>query len=83
MRCQRALPLCSGHPNGATGRQNFQGYGQTQSDAAGAYRFRTIRPVPYPGRTPHIHFAVSAPGVPRFITQMYVAGSPKMSTTAC
>jgi protocatechuate 3,4-dioxygenase beta subunit len=56
--------------------ENFQGYGQVVTDAAGGYRFRTIRPVPYPGRTPHIHFAVSGAGVPRFTTQMYVAGEP-------
>jgi len=56
--------------------ENFQGYGQTTTDGAGSYHFRTIRPVPYPGRTPHIHFAVSGAGVPRFITQMYVAGEP-------
>ena len=55
---------------------DFQGYGQSLTDAAGGYRFRTIRPVPYPGRTPHIHFAVSGPGLPRFTTQMYVAGEP-------
>jgi protocatechuate 3,4-dioxygenase beta subunit len=55
---------------------NFQGFGQTVTDGDGGYRFLTIRPVPYPGRTPHIHFAVSAPGLPRFVTQMYVAGEP-------
>lgn len=54
--------------------ENFQGYGQTFTDAAGAYRFRTIRPVPYPGRTPHIHFKVTPPGRPTLTTQMYVAG---------
>jgi protocatechuate 3,4-dioxygenase, beta subunit len=54
--------------------ENFQGYGQTATDGTGAYRFVTIRPVSYPGRTPHIHFAVSGPGFPRFITQMYIAG---------
>jgi protocatechuate 3,4-dioxygenase beta subunit len=54
--------------------ENFQGYGQTLTDAAGAYRFRTIRPVPYPGRTPHIHFKVTAPGHHPLTTQMYVAG---------
>jgi protocatechuate 3,4-dioxygenase beta subunit len=54
----------------------FQGYGETASAADGAYRFRTIRPVPYPGRTPHIHFAVTAPGAQRLVTQMYVAGEP-------
>jgi protocatechuate 3,4-dioxygenase, beta subunit len=57
--------------------ENFQGYGQAMTDEGGDYHFRTIRPVPYPGRTPHIHFAVSAPGLPRFITQMYVAGEPQ------
>jgi protocatechuate 3,4-dioxygenase beta subunit len=56
---------------------NFQGYGQTTTDGTGGYRFVTIRPVPYPGRTPHIHFAVSGSGFPRFITQMYVAGEPQ------
>jgi protocatechuate 3,4-dioxygenase, beta subunit len=55
---------------------NFQGYGQMVTDETGGYRFRTIRPVPYPGRTPHIHFAVSGPGLARFTTQMYVAGEP-------
>jgi protocatechuate 3,4-dioxygenase beta subunit len=55
----------------------FQGYGRTEADRAGAYAFRTIRPVPYPGRTPHIHVAVRVPhrGM-RFTTQMYVAGEP-------
>ena len=55
---------------------NFQGYGQTNTDETGGYRFRTIRPVPYPGRTPHIHFTVSATGLARLTTQMYVAGEP-------
>jgi protocatechuate 3,4-dioxygenase beta subunit len=61
---------------GAPLDDNFQGYGQTTTNAEGGYQFRTIRPVPYPGRTPHIHFAVSAPGLPRFTTQMYIAGEP-------
>jgi len=55
---------------------NFQGFGRTVTGAEGGYSFVTIRPVPYPGRTPHIHFAVAAPGLPRFVTQMYVAGEP-------
>ena len=56
--------------------QAFQGYGRTQVDSDGAYRFRTIRPVPYPGRTPHIHFAVHVPGQGRLVTQMYIDGEP-------
>ena len=55
---------------------NFQGFGQTTSDNEGGYRFLTIRPVAYTGRTPHIHFVVAAPGQRRFVTQMYVAGEP-------
>jgi protocatechuate 3,4-dioxygenase beta subunit len=55
---------------------NFQGYGRTQSRHDGAWRFRTIKPVSYPGRTPHIHFIVSVPGYPRLTTQMYVQGEP-------
>jgi len=54
----------------------FQGYGQTASAADGAYRFRTIKPVSYPGRTPHIHFAISGGGF-ELVTQMYVAGDPR------
>jgi protocatechuate 3,4-dioxygenase, beta subunit len=68
------------HPGDTGGRPRdraFQGYGRTVSDADGAYRFRTIKPVPYPGRTPHIHFAVRAPGRRELITQMYVAGEPQ------
>ena len=56
--------------------EDFQGYGTTTTDTEGSYQFVTIKPVPYPGRTPHIHFAVSGDGFERFITQMYVAGEP-------
>lgn len=66
--------------DGDVGRErddNFQGFGQSVTDTAGGYRFLTIRPVAYTGRTPHIHFAVAAPGRRRFITQMYVAGEPQ------
>ena len=52
----------------------FQGYGRTTVDSEGGYAFRTIRPVAYPGHTPHIHFKVHAPGAGRLTTQMYVAG---------
>lgn len=54
----------------------FQGRGRARTSADGAYAFRTIKPVAYPGRTPHIHFAIAAPGRAPLITQMYVAGEP-------
>jgi protocatechuate 3,4-dioxygenase beta subunit len=56
---------------------DFQGFGRTVTDADGAYRFRTVRPVAYPGRAPHIHFALSDPRFATFFTQMYVAGAPE------
>lgn len=66
------------HPRdrGGGADPNFQGYGRMAVDREGAFRFRTIKPVAYPGRTPHIHFAVSGAGIERLTTQMYVAGEP-------
>jgi protocatechuate 3,4-dioxygenase beta subunit len=46
-----------------------------QVNAFGRYRFRTIRPVTYPGRAPHIHVALSGGGSRRLTTQLYVAGA--------
>lgn len=57
--------------------KNFQGYGRFLTDASGAYYFRTIKPVPYPGRTPHIHFAVSRNGKRIYTTQMLINGHPQ------
>jgi protocatechuate 3,4-dioxygenase, beta subunit len=56
---------------------SFQGYGQTVTAADGGYRFRTIKPVAYPGRTPHIHFKISGNGFDSLTTQLYVAGEPR------
>ncbi|TWU05511.1 dioxygenase family protein [Stieleria varia] len=59
---------------------NFQGYGRFLTDSAGRYYFRTIKPVPYPGRTPHIHFAVSQSGKRVLTTQMLIAGEKQNDT---
>jgi protocatechuate 3,4-dioxygenase beta subunit len=56
---------------------NFQGYGTTVNGTDGTYRFRTVRPLAYPGRAPHIHFALTRPDFGTFVTQMYVAGAPE------
>ncbi|HJQ60277.1 MAG TPA: protocatechuate 3,4-dioxygenase [Vineibacter sp.] len=67
------------HPgqSGRAGRDaSFQGFGQMTTAADGGYRFRTIRPVAYVGRTPHIHFRVVTQDGRRLTTQMYVAGEP-------
>ena len=55
---------------------NFQGYGRFETGQDGAYRFRTIKPVPYPGRTPHIHVKLHKGGHELLTTQMYVRGHP-------
>jgi protocatechuate 3,4-dioxygenase beta subunit len=55
---------------------NFQGFGRFLTGSTGEYYFRTIKPVPYPGRTPHIHFAIKRTGQEKFTTQCYVKGHP-------
>src|SRR5688572_17349066 len=53
---------------------NFQGFGRFLTGRKGEYYFRTIKPVPYPARTPHIHFKVKQRGADEFTTQCYVKG---------
>ena len=55
---------------------NFQGFGRFLTGSSGEYYFRTIKPVPYPGRTPHIHFKVKKGSKELFTTQCYVKGEP-------
>ncbi len=66
------------HPRGAGARvdDGFQGFGSSVADAQGVYRFRTIRPVPYPGRTPHIHVKVRHAAIGEVTSQLFVAGDP-------
>lgn len=59
---------------------NFQGFGRFLTDSKGEYYFRTIKPVPYPGRTPHIHVAVNRNGHERFVTQLYIKDHPQNDT---
>jgi len=59
---------------------NFQGFGRFLTATSGQYYFRTIMPVAYPPRTPHIHFAVKLPGRQQFVTQCYVAGEARNKT---
>lgn len=56
---------------------NFQGFGRFLTGSTGEYYFRTIRPVAYPGRAPHIHFAIKIKGQDRFTTQCYIKGHPQ------
>jgi protocatechuate 3,4-dioxygenase beta subunit len=52
----------------------FQGYGKVLTDAQSTYRFRTLKPVAYAGRSPHIHLKVATADGRRLTTQFYLAG---------
>ena len=82
-RCEVEIWQCDAfgsyrHPRSAGARVDagFQGFGSTRSDARGGYRFRTIRPVPYPGRTPHIHVKLRHASFGEVTSQLFVAGEP-------
>ena len=53
---------------------HFQSFGAVMADKQGAYRFRTILPGLYPGRTRHIHFRIVREGRRALVTQMYFPG---------
>ena len=55
---------------------NFQGYGRFLTGSTGEYVFRTIKPVAYPGRTPHIHYKIRQNGKELLTTQCYIKGDP-------
>jgi protocatechuate 3,4-dioxygenase, beta subunit len=56
---------------------NFQGFGRCATGRKGEYYFRTVKPVPYPGRTPHIHVKVKRGGRELITTQLFVNGHPQ------
>jgi len=56
--------------------EGFQGFGAARSSREGRLAFRTIRPVPYPGRTPHIHVKLRHPSFGELSSQLFVAGDP-------
>jgi protocatechuate 3,4-dioxygenase, beta subunit len=57
--------------------KNFQGFGRFTTDSKGGYRFRTIKPVPYPGRPAgHIHFKVKKGDRELLTSQFFVNGHP-------
>ncbi|MDZ7892039.1 MAG: protocatechuate 3,4-dioxygenase [Rhodoferax sp.] len=65
------------HPqDGGKADPKFQGFGRVAVGKDGRYRFRTMRPAPYSGRTPHIHVKVKLDRKELLTTQLYVAGDP-------
>lgn len=63
------------HPAGAQGDARrdpgFQGYGKFETGSGGGWKFRTIQPGLYTGRTRHYHFGITLKGQERFATQLF------------
>ncbi len=65
------------HPgDGGKADPAFQGFGRVAVGKDGRYRFRTLKPAPYSGRTPHIHVKVRLDRQELLTTQFYVQGDP-------
>ncbi|HEV3255567.1 MAG TPA: protocatechuate 3,4-dioxygenase [Gemmataceae bacterium] len=72
-----AVYIHTGCPNQEDRDKNFQGFGRFLTGSSGEYYFRTIKPVTYPGRAPHIHFKVRKGRKELLTTQCYVKGEPR------
>jgi protocatechuate 3,4-dioxygenase, beta subunit len=64
----------------------FQGYGVVVTDSDGRYAFKTIRPVAYSGRIPHLHIRVRTANGAALTTQIYmrgdaIAGDPVLASS--
>src|SRR4026209_1141518 len=70
----KGVYLHSGSANGPKRDSSFQGFGRFLTGSTGEYLFRTIKPVAYPGRTPHIHYKVKRNGKELLTTQCYIKG---------
>jgi protocatechuate 3,4-dioxygenase beta subunit len=68
--------LHSGTGNRERRDPSFQGFGRFMTGSTGEYYFRTIKPVSYPGRTPHIHVKLKRAGKEALTTQLYIKGEP-------
>jgi protocatechuate 3,4-dioxygenase, beta subunit len=66
----------SGSGNADKRDKNFQGFGRFLTGSSGEYLFRTIKPVPHPGRAPHIHYKIARSGKELLTTQCYIKGHP-------
>lgn len=69
--------LHSGSDGGEKRDKHFQGFGRFETASDGRYRFRTIKPVAYPGRTPHIHVKLWKGDRELLVTQLYIQGEPQ------
>jgi protocatechuate 3,4-dioxygenase beta subunit len=70
------LELWHADDAGEYDNRGFRYRGHIFTDAQGRYRFRTIMPGLYPGRTRHYHLKVQAPTRPVLTTQLYFPNEP-------
>lgn len=68
--------LHPGTSNKEKADKHFQGFGRFLTGTTGEYYFRTVKPVPYPGRCPHIHYKIRHANREVLTTQCYVKGDP-------
>jgi protocatechuate 3,4-dioxygenase beta subunit len=74
---ERALvDLWHADESGAYDNDGFHLRGHQYTDAQGRYRFLTIVPASYEGRTRHYHVKVQPPGGRLLTTQLYFPGEP-------
>ena len=71
------LDLWHADQNGLYDEDGFRYRGHVYSDTQGRYRFHTIEPAVYPGRTRHFHFKVQAPGRSVLTTQLFFPREPR------
>ena len=64
-------------PNTEKVHPAFSGFAAQTTDNEGRYQFRTIIPVPYTGRVPHIHAKLIHQGQTALVTQIYLRGNEK------
>jgi protocatechuate 3,4-dioxygenase beta subunit len=73
-QCDAKAVYLAQHDDEARFDAHFQGFGRFTTGTTGEYYFRTIKPVPYPGRTPHIHVKVKKGGKELLTTQLFING---------
>jgi protocatechuate 3,4-dioxygenase beta subunit len=66
--------LHSRSENAGNRDRNFQGFGRFTTNQRGEYRFRTVKPVDYPGRCPHVHFKVKRGDRTLLTSQIFISG---------
>ena len=72
-----AIDLWHCDERGRYDNEGFRYRGHQFADEAGAFRFETIRPGRYPGRTPHFHVKVRGAATARLTTQLYFPDLPR------